>query len=482
MEIDNILAGLTGPQLEAVNLNSGVMVAGAGAGKTKTTVAKIAFDQVNRPHLEQIVVTFTNAAAKELKERLKEIGAAEPHFIGTLHALAFRYIRDEWGKVTVITDKQFDAVLKAEMKRTRLNVPVAELKDALTNDSARGNMNLLVRAVLARLRSDRVVHPDMMLRVFNDLLTLKSAGYHGKFFVYVDEAQDSAAIDFAIFSKLAAKDSIFLIGDPRQSIFVFRGARPELFTNAISTYGDGFVVLPHNFRSHRMIVGAANKIAAGMRLPGFPDGMPDMIAARDFVSGKVANHGAFETTEIEAVRVAEWAETDVSSTAILCRYNATVELVATMLRGRGLKVVTSGEPDELDPSLVALSNLAEIPSSWESAMMALGVSFKDAGRLLPLLSAVTDAADIADVVRESFTIDEKDAVVVSTVHAAKGREWDRVALVGADNGAFDPLDEENRRLGYVAATRARFEFVFSFARQRSGRYPVNGLNLSPIFQ
>ncbi len=482
--IDKLLEGLTAQQREAVELPSGCIIAGAGAGKTKTNVAKIALDQliwereqINRP---QIVVTFTNAAADELRERLFKAGARVPYYVGTLHGLAFRWIREAWGKVEVVSDRHFADILAGEMKRTRIKVPMQALKEAIETGSARGNLALLVTAILNRFRSDRVVHPDMMLRIFHDLLSKKFGNQYGPYAVYVDEAQDSSAIDFSIYGALAAKNHLVLTGDPRQSVYAFRGARPDLFQKMIDSFGDGIVNLPQNFRSCVAVVEFANMIADQMDgLHGIEPMIPVTICR-----GIVKYLGEFEDTETEAGAVARWAPTaEGETTAVLCRYNATVDIVCNVLMGHGLKVNRGVAPEELAPELVKLSELTAIPRSWESAMLALGVSFKDAARLMPALERLTDPADIFEAVRgPSIESPVKGVIHVSTIHAAKGLEWDRVALVGADDAAFDREDAENIRLAYVAATRARLEFVYSSARTRSGRFSVHGRKLSPIFQ
>jgi DNA helicase-2/ATP-dependent DNA helicase PcrA len=478
---NDILDGLTPQQLEAVQLRSGVIVAGAGAGKTKTLVSRITHDQRERgiDPAEQVVVTFTNAAAREIRERLERAGAKTPAHLGTLHSLAFRFVREAWGTVSVLSDAQFDAIIKAEMKRTRVPATLTAARDAIMNGDARGNLALLAKAIIGRLRGDRAIHPDVMLRVMLDTLRATPR----QFLVYVDEAQDSASVDFSIYSNLARKEGTLLIGDPRQSIYGFRGARPDLFLDALRAYGDGVVELPHNFRSEPEIVANANRIAALMNLPVI-EGV--MIATKPQGLGFVRFEGEFATSEAEAVAAAEWAESRefVGTHAILCRYNATVEVVAAALRGRGVPVIVAGEPEETDPAVEALAKLDRIPASWESAMMALGVSFADQERLLPALAAVLDPADIADAIREAFSLPtaaSNAAVVVSTVHGAKGLEWDHVRLVGADAAAFDPTDAENVRLAYVAATRPRCSFSWSSARDRAGRVRVRDLSASTIF-
>lgn len=481
---------LTPEQSEALNLKEGVIVAGAGAGKTKTMIAKIMHDQANlvRPE-DQIVITFTTSAALEMESRLTRAGGQKPRHIGTLHSLAFRYISAAWGgKIGVLTDRGFDAVIKAGLKRCKINVTLPTAKDWIMSPPKSGNGVLFRKAILAEMKGQRVVHPDTMLVIFLELTRERPETADVR--VYFDEGQDASQLDLGIVQNLARsgqnRGSLLIFGDPRQSIYEFRGVDPAIFERTVRDFGDGVVCLTSNFRSTRAIVEEANKIAALM--PN-PTGMVQpMVAVRDSRLGPINRSPGLGSTEMEASRMAD----DISrrldmreTVAVLTRYNATADVVAAMLRGQGLAVERSGREVPKHPALEALRALHQddIPTGgWESMLMYLGVPFAYQDSLAKALVGVTSQVEIGPLIDEVLgqPADGK-SVWVSTIHAAKGLEWDHVHLVGADSLSLDPTIPEDVRLAYVAVTRARDTFSVSSARNRAGDRRVDGLKPSPIF-
>lgn len=479
---------LTEEQAEALDLENGVVVAGAGAGKTRTLIAKIVHDQSKGLEpAKQIVVTFTNAAANEIRDRLETSGASRPHHVGTLHRLAMDAVRWSWGgSVDVIDDATFDRLIKATCKRTKINAPVSAVRAWILDPPKSGNGHLLVRALLGDMRGNQKIHPDVMLAVYLRLLVESPAtiDWH----VYVDEAQDSSGIDAAIYSQLSKsginQGRLLLFGDPRQSIYAFRGADPRIFQEAMRTVGDGVVQLTANFRSRQPIIDEANRIAAMMPMDVKPMTAGTSPSADDF-AGCSGRRGWFESTEAEALALVAMIKEQQSAeltVAVLTRYNLVADAAAAILRSEGIDVEQPGREIAADPSIVKLKALTIIPANWSRQMAFLGVPFALQDRLFPALQLISDPLDIAATIDEALGQPSGAwNVWLSTIHGAKGLEWDVVHLIGADNLSLYRGDPENVRLAYVAVTRARVAFTWSGATSRIAERRVVGLKPSEIF-
>ncbi len=487
MKTDN----LTDEQFEVLGLKSGVVVAGAGAGKTRTLIAKIQADQeeiAGEPvnPADQIVVTFTNAAANEIRERLERSGAMLPGHVGTLHSLALRYVKAEWGGLTVIRDKEFDALIKATCKRTRINAPVSQVRAWIMDWPKGGNSLLLVKSIFSDMRARKIIHADVMLAAFRMILSDRPVTRN--FRVYVDEAQDSSALDCSIYSNLSKsgrnKGELILFGDPRQAIYGFRGADPKHFVNAIREFGDGVVELTANFRSRPPIIELANRVAAMMGMTVKP-----MVSRTELVDGAfqgmAVGRGRFSSTEYEIAQlVAEVREQlqNELSVAIVTRFNMVADAAADILRAEGIAVERPGQEAAGDPAIEGLKALTTIPDDWNREFNRLSVPFALRDRLAPALASITAAEMIAPTIDEVIGMPSGDGKVwISTVHGAKGLEWDVVHLIGADDASFYAADPEDVRLAYVAVTRARLSFTWSSATSRIAERRVIGLNPSVIF-
>lgn len=476
---------LTAEQAEALALESGVVVAGAGAGKTRTLIAKIIHDQQQGidPAL-QIVVTFTNAAANEIRDRLERRGAAWPHHLGTLHKLAMRAVKAAWGgALDVIDDAAFDRLIKTTCKRTKINIPVSAVRAWILDPPKSGNGHLLVRALLGDMRAGRQIHPDVMLAVYLRLLVESPTGHDWR--VYVDEAQDSSPIDAAIYSNLSKSGrnagGLILFGDPRQSIYAFRGAEPRIFTDAMRDFGDGLVVLTANFRSKPAIIEAANRIAGLMAMGVAP--MVSGLQTSGMVDGTF-RASWYDSTEAEVLAITSTIKHELefgNSVAVLTRFNMVADAAAAILRSEGITVEQPGRETALDPSIEKLKALTSIPDDWGRTMSGLGVPFALQDRLGVHLRNLDDAIDIAAAIDEALgTPTGNRKVWLSTIHGAKGLEFDIVHLIGADNLSLYLGDPEDVRLAYVAVTRARKDFTWSGARSRIAERRVVDLKPSAI--
>jgi DNA helicase-2/ATP-dependent DNA helicase PcrA len=310
------LARLNAEQRAAVETVDGplLVLAGAGTGKTRVLTTRFAHILLTKRAFpnQVLAVTFTNKAAREMRERVSAIlgEPAEGLWLGTFHALCARMLRRHAEHVglasnfTILdTDDQM-RLLKQVMDAARIDtkrwVPAAGMgviqrwKDrGLTparitptedSDFANGQAQALYAAYQERLRTlnaadfgDLLLHMTEILRTQPDIL----ADYHRRFrYILVDEYQDTNLVQYLWLRLLAqGHRNICCVGDDDQSIYSWRGAEVENILRFEKDFeGARIVRLESNYRSTASILAAASGLIAhnegrlGKTLrPGRPD-------------------------------------------------------------------------------------------------------------------------------------------------------------------------------------------------------------------
>lgn len=299
------LKGLNEAQYEAVTTLQGplMVLAGAGSGKTRVLTMRIAHLITNGVDPFNILaLTFTNKAAKEMKERIaKVVGVSDARslWMGTFHSVFARILRSEahylgYPSNFTIYDAQ-DAlnVLKKVIKDMNVDADVYKPKKVLARISQyknnlitvnayfnnpelmeadeRANMRLIGeiyrKYVEACFKNGAMDFDDLLLKT-NELLTRFPevlAKYQDRFrYILVDEYQDTNHSQYLIVKALASKfENICVVGDDAQSIYSFRGANIYNILNFKKDYPDAVTVsLEQNYRSTQNIVDAANVVIA----------------------------------------------------------------------------------------------------------------------------------------------------------------------------------------------------------------------------
>lgn len=297
------LKGLNEAQFEAVTTLQGplMVLAGAGSGKTRVLTMRIAHLITNGVDPFNILaLTFTNKAAKEMKERIaKVVGVSDARslWMGTFHSVFARILRSEahylgYPSNFTIYDAQ-DAlnVLKKVIKDMNVDAEIYKPKKVLARISQyknnlitvnayfnnpelmeadeRANMRLIGeiyrKYVEACFKNGAMDFDDLLLKT-NELLTRFPevlAKYQDRFrYILVDEYQDTNHSQYLIVKALASKfENICVVGDDAQSIYSFRGANIYNILNFKKDYPDAITVsLEQNYRSTQNIVDAANVV------------------------------------------------------------------------------------------------------------------------------------------------------------------------------------------------------------------------------
>lgn len=299
------LKGLNEAQHEAVVTTKGplMVLAGAGSGKTRVLTMRIAHlitQGVSPFHI--LALTFTNKAAKEMKERIaKVVGQSEAKslWMGTFHSVFARILRSEAmllgfpSNFTIYDAQDSLNVLKKVLKELSIDQDLYKPKKVLSRISNYKNNLITVRAYFnnpelmeadekANMKSMGEIYKryvdtcfrngamdfdDLLLRT-NELLTRFPevlAKYQDRFrYILVDEYQDTNHSQYLIVKALASKfENICVVGDDAQSIYSFRGANIYNILNFKKDYPDAVTVaLEQNYRSTQNIVDAANDVIA----------------------------------------------------------------------------------------------------------------------------------------------------------------------------------------------------------------------------
>lgn len=328
----------------------------------------------------------------------------------------------------------------------------------------------------------------------------------------VDEYQDVSPLQQRILDHwLGDRRDLCVVGDVSQTIYSFTGATPAYLRDFRARFKDAAEIeLVRDYRSTPQVVDVANKIIA----PGRLAGSVKLVAQRP--SGPSISYQDYEDDDAEAKdiakRIVALRERDVllSEIAILVRTNAQSQAIESALSAAGIGFTIRGgeryfSRREVREAMVMMRSFARsgvdatMPDTVREVVGKLGWSRdapKAAGaqreRWEALNALVTLADDIdrargADLAGFVAELEERAAtqnaptiegVTISTLHAAKGLEWDAVFLAGMSEGLM-PISfaetpaavDEERRLLYVGVTRAREHLHISYARARaaSGR-------------
>lgn len=299
------LNGLNEPQYEAVTTLQGplMVLAGAGSGKTRVLTMRIAHLITNGVDPFQILaLTFTNKAAKEMKERIAKVvgnSNARSLWMGTFHSVFARILRSEAhylgypSNFTIYDTQDSLNVLKKVLKELNIDSDLYKPKKVQSRISAYKNNLITVNAyynnpevmeaderanmkhmgqiyqkyVEQCFKNGAMDFDDLLLRT-NELLTRFPevlAKYQDRFrYILVDEYQDTNHSQYLIVKALSSKfENICVVGDDAQSIYSFRGANIYNILNFKKDYPDAKTVsLEQNYRSTQNIVNAANVVIA----------------------------------------------------------------------------------------------------------------------------------------------------------------------------------------------------------------------------
>jgi len=401
------------------------VAAGPGSGKTRVLVHKLAslllMEDVK--HEQLLMVTFSRAAATEFKKRLLGLigNAANYIEIKTFHSYCF----DLLGKVGNL-----------EKSGEILKKTIAKIK------SGEVEANRITKTVLV-----------------------------------IDEAQDMDADEFALINSLMEQNEemrVIVVGDDDQNIYEFRGAHSKYLEQFIAEKKATKHELVENFRSKKNLVAFTNEFVK--KIPHRLKQTPIIANQKDNGKIKVVRYTSNNliTPLVHNIRTTGLAGT----TCVLTKTNEEASQITGLLLKTGMQAKLIQTNDNF-----SLYNLAEVrfflnelkltndvfvlsDEIWDDAKRALKNKFQQSSKIEICNNIVKDfevtnpkkkyKSDLEVFIRESkledFFDENGETIFVSTIHKAKGKEFDNVFLM-LEN--IDPATDETKRLLYVAMTRAK---------------------------
>ncbi len=565
--MSNYLEELNQEQKEAVTYGGGplLILAGAGSGKTRVLTYRTAYliqDMKVDPG-KIALLTFTNKAAEEMRERVKKIGekTGTLGFAGTFHTFCARLLREYGTNVAVepnyviFDSDDSEAAMKRVLKELDIDpkehkpamflAVISKMKndlvsiseaEAAAGDYFRRTVVKVWKAYQDKLKKNNAVDFDDLLVKAVALLKIDRVRdeVNNKLeWILVDEYQDTNRAQFELTKQLAGeKQNITAVGDAAQAIYSFRGADYRNLVLFKNEYPKAATVsLPMNYRSTQNILDTAYGVIShntthptlhlettegtGERVDFF-EAMDERDEAKYVVeqSRKLSDEGA---------QVAVLYRTNAQSRAFedeLMRRDIPYKLVG------GLRFYNRAEIKDLIAYLRIVNNpeeeisrarieklgkrRAEVFYKWleklskkqgqgnpgqllEEIINAVGFLERfderdedDVARIENINELLAVASDYPDIEKflESAALSESEIkqhrsnakITLMTVHAAKGLEFENVFVVGLEEGLFPHSRsmlsgekeeiEEERRLMYVAMTRAKKRLTLSWARSR----------------
>lgn len=401
-----------------------VVAAGPGSGKTRVLVHKLASLMLMEDvkHEQLLMVTFSRAAATVFKKRLLELIQNSAHFleVKTFHSYCF----DLLGKIGTLEDSE--------------NV----VKDAA-----------------AKIREGEV-----------------ELGRITKTVLVIDEAQDMDENEYALIEALMSRNDdmrVIAVGDDDQNIYEFRGSNSKFMRSLITQHNAALYEMTENYRSKANIVAFSNAFAETIQ-----DRMKtsQSVAFQDDIG--IVELIRYYGTNLEVPIVNQIIKNGITGeTCVLTTTNEEALKIVGLLYKNGIRATLIQSNDgfylynlvEIRTFLKFINKDATSPviseSIWNDAKNKLSNAYANSSCLDTCLRLIADfeetnsikyKTDFIEYIKESkiedFYGNDNNSIIVSTIHKAKGREFDTVYML-LDN-SFSETDENKRKL-YVGMTRAK---------------------------
>ena len=473
--------------------------------------------------------TFHSAALRQLSYFWpKVIGGRPPKLVESKLPMLREAARDLG--LSVAGGALAEAVTEIEWAKVRQTHPdsyvFAAAEAGRSPSAGLEEVGRLYQAYEALRRDRQLIDFESVLELTAAILLTEPAvarEVHGAFrYFTVDEFQDVNPLQKLLLDAwLGGREELCVVGDPQQTIYSFTGATSDYLRGFPADFpGAAVVRLVRDYRSTPQVVAAANRLTAGglgRLAPAESSG--ELVAQRPAGPDPVVTR--YPDEEAEAAGVAAAAaglitqRVPPNEIAVLVRINAHMErferaladakvpyvvrgaerfydrpevrqalvLIRGAARADGAGTDASGAPGELPAAVrhvLASAGLTSVPPAARGAVRERWESLAAIAGLADDLAAARPTATLAEFAAELSEREDTGhapvaaAVTLATMHAAKGLEWDAVLIPGLVEGIMPIVHartaeaiEEERRLLYVAVTRARARLVLSWAPART---------------
>ncbi|QDW93578.1 DNA helicase PcrA [Staphylococcus caprae] len=295
--MNSLVKNMNTEQSEAVRTTEGplLIMAGAGSGKTRVLTHRIAYllDEKDVSPYNILAITFTNKAAKEMKQRVEQLVGEEAQVIwmSTFHSMCVRILRRDADRIgiernfTIIDPTDQKSVIKDVLKNENIDSKrfeprmfigaISNLKNELkTPEDAQKEANDFHSQMVATVykgyqrqlsRNEALDFDDLIMTTINLFERVPDAleYYQNKFqYIHVDEYQDTNKAQYTLVKLLASKfKNLCVVGDSDQSIYGWRGADIQNILSFEEDYPEAKTIfLEQNYRSTKNILNAANEV------------------------------------------------------------------------------------------------------------------------------------------------------------------------------------------------------------------------------
>ncbi len=506
------------------------IIAGAGSGKTRVLTRRIAWRAMKGKEDPRrvLALTFTRKAAGELRSRLSRLGLRDQIAAGTFHSVAYSQLRIYWqdrgikeptlltNKISFVTnllprDKRstdtLDIVTEIEWAKARRISPETYFSEAEKHGRT---PPLGLQEVSNIFKSYEELKAERNFLDFDDLLSDcakiirsdRSFGEAQKWRFrnfYVDEFQDVNPLQFSLLAAwLDGRPTLCVVGDPNQAIYAWNGAEADHLVRFEEHFRDSTVVsLNKNYRSTPQIVETAScllensgitAVRGGGLKPSISNYSDEELEAEGTAKKVNEIHTSGQKWSDQAILVRTNAQTEIFTNA-LRKEGVPVKTVAGsgLLDRKDIKIVISELTNSNSPLIQKINDLdtkgGEGPSTSggdetttdTERTVALAELRRLAEEYLALDPAAKSNSFVLWLKSQSQNLYEinDDAVEISTFHRSKGLEWPVVHVAGLEQGLV-PIAHakdsnavaEERRLLYVALTRAKDRILCSWANNR----------------
>ncbi len=300
--IDELLKGLNEAQREAVVTTEGYVrvIAGAGSGKTRALTRRFAYlvEGLGISPSNILCVTFTNKAANEMKSRVtKLIGNDEPvSLVCTYHGFCVKVLREDINKLyypkgfTIIDEQDQRTLLREIFDDLEITSRVVTFSDCIDYIGGRKDKPAYIEHMLSFEALEEKISGcrDLMEKIFYSYLRKQKKNYAVDFddiinftlyiflnhrdvlakwqdklhYIQVDEFQDSDTKQYTLMKLVSnGRGNLFVVGDPDQTIYEWRGAKPEFLVDFHKNFPDvRTIIMDQNYRSTPQILNVSNSI------------------------------------------------------------------------------------------------------------------------------------------------------------------------------------------------------------------------------
>ncbi|MDR0617871.1 MAG: UvrD-helicase domain-containing protein [Endomicrobium sp.] len=492
LENNEVLSGLDEYQLNAIkNTNKQLsIIAGPGSGKTTVLTKRIAYMVLENNSAPEnfLAITFTHRAAHEMNDRLNMLLPKNYSTINihTFHSLCFLILKENHDKAEISSN--FKVASKHEIN---LYKELYQSENILNFD------DLIIFTI--KLLKD---NPDI------------AKSYQHRFkYISVDEYQDIDAKQYDLIRLLAPSDgNLFVIGDPNQAIYGFRGGDLKFFESFSKDYPlSKTISLKNNYRSTGTIVDASNQIISSYNITAKYDKPHEKITIHTAPTDKSEAEFVVKTIEnligghtffsIDTNRsLGEETNLSFSDFTILYRTFSQLEPIVEALQRSGMPFVklsndllcdkkpviemlnqlTNGEPVISELNKLTEKFKKKIDDNILNHLVKLAKTYRTKNEFIHEVSLLS----------EIDTLDKRaDRISLLTLHSSKGLEFKCVFIVGMENGiipfyrAQKLCDiEEERRLLYVGMTRAEQRLFLTRSIKRKWLGTYKSLEISPFLE